>query len=62
MTPLDDPDDPCASPCIGDCTIQPASGLCVGCARTMQEIMAWPSLGTDRKREILAQLETRRQG
>lgn len=42
------PDRP-LSPCINICKMHPASGLCVGCLRTMDEIITWGSL-TDRQR------------
>ena len=35
-----------ASPCIQICIIEPSDGLCVGCARTLDEIAGWSS---DRK-------------
>lgn len=41
------------SPCIKTCTIDPASALCRGCARTIDEIMAWPSANAVQKYAIL---------
>ena len=38
------------SPCINVCRIDAASGLCVGCARTLDEIAAWSSLDDAGKR------------
>ena len=32
------------SPCISVCRMDPASGLCQGCLRTIDEIVAWGSL------------------
>lgn len=29
------------SPCVNVCDIDEASGLCVGCARTIDEIVGW---------------------
>lgn len=49
-----------ASPCIGACSIDAATGWCVGCARTREEIAAWPSASDERKRAILAGLPARR--
>jgi predicted Fe-S protein YdhL (DUF1289 family) len=37
-----------------------ASGLCVGCARTLDEIAAWSVLDDDARRAILAALPARR--
>jgi uncharacterized protein len=33
-----------ASPCIAQCKINDASGLCQGCWRTIEEITAWSSM------------------
>jgi predicted Fe-S protein YdhL (DUF1289 family) len=40
--------------------MDPASGLCVGCHRTIDEIAAWSSLSEDAKRAVWAQLGERR--
>ena len=32
---------PIASPCTGVCRLDPASNLCLGCARTADEITSW---------------------
>jgi len=53
----DHPDVP--SPCIQVCRIDPRSGLCVGCLRTMDEIVAWPSLDAEGKMRVLQALEGR---
>jgi len=49
-----------ASPCTGLCRIAPATGWCEGCARTLEEIAAWPKLSLSGKRVILARLAQRR--
>jgi uncharacterized protein len=36
-----------------------AKGLCVGCHRTIDEIIEWPRAGEARRREILRELESR---
>lgn len=36
---------PLLSPCVSACRIDPASDLCTGCGRTLDEIAAW-STGT----------------
>ena len=51
---------PVASPCINVCKMDPASGLCVGCARTLDEIARWGQASEVEKRHILAQLPARR--
>jgi hypothetical protein len=48
------------SPCISVCTMDAATGLCVGCCRTLDEIAAWSVLDADAKRAVLAALPARR--
>jgi uncharacterized protein len=47
------------SPCIDICRLD-AQGLCVGCRRTIDEIVEWPRASEARRREILHELEVRR--
>ena len=35
---------PAPSPCVSVCQMDPASGLCAGCLRSLQEIGAWSAL------------------
>jgi predicted Fe-S protein YdhL (DUF1289 family) len=49
-----------ASPCVSVCRIDEASGLCVGCLRTLDEIAAWSVMDDDAKRAVLAALPGRR--
>ena len=49
-----------ASPCTSVCRIDDASGLCVGCLRTLDEIAAWSVLDDDARRTVLASLPARR--
>lgn len=48
------------SPCVHVCLMDYAAGHCTGCFRTLDEIASWTTCTSDRKREILATLETRR--
>ena len=48
------------SPCINVCVIDPASGLCMGCARTLDEIARWAGMSDAEREAVLAQLETRK--
>jgi uncharacterized protein len=48
------------SPCVDVCVIDPDSGLCEGCARTLEEIAGWAAYSTDERRRIMAELERRR--
>jgi predicted Fe-S protein YdhL (DUF1289 family) len=50
-----------SSPCTGVCRLNAASGWCIGCARTIDEIAAWPSLSAEARRAVLARLPGRRQ-
>jgi uncharacterized protein len=52
---------PPLSPCIAVCVLDPKSGYCRGCFRTIDEIAGWVTLAGDEKRRILALLPLRRQ-
>ncbi len=47
------------SPCISVCQIDDASGLCIGCRRSLDEIRDWPILTAEEKRALLARLPGR---
>ena len=49
-----------ASPCISVCVMDAASGLCIGCWRSLDEIAAWSVLDADAKRGVLAAIRERR--
>jgi uncharacterized protein len=49
------------SPCIGVCIIDPASGFCLGCARTIPEIAGWLEFSAEEKQRILATLPERQE-
>ncbi|MHB8722067.1 MAG: DUF1289 domain-containing protein [Steroidobacteraceae bacterium] len=46
------------SPCVDICRLD-ARGLCIGCRRTIEEIMEWPSASAARRRQILGDLTLR---
>lgn len=48
------------SPCIAVCVLDPATGYCRGCFRTISEISRWVLLEGEEKRRILAALPVRR--
>jgi predicted Fe-S protein YdhL (DUF1289 family) len=48
------------SPCIGVCRLDPASGLCAGCMRTLDEIAAWPAASDAERLAIVQRLRARR--
>jgi predicted Fe-S protein YdhL (DUF1289 family) len=54
--------DPLESPCIGVCTIAPASGLCRGCLRTIDEIARWRDMDKPERARVLAACDARRAG
>lgn len=47
------------SPCVRICVMDPVSGLCRGCARTLDEIVAWSTMTPDRRRTIMRELDQR---
>jgi predicted Fe-S protein YdhL (DUF1289 family)/8-oxo-dGTP pyrophosphatase MutT (NUDIX family) len=49
---------PTLSPCIGLCTMG-GDGLCRGCLRTLQEIVAWPQMGDDARTALMERLSQR---
>jgi len=50
---------PIASPCNKVCTIDPRSGLCRGCGRTLTEIAQWGALSDSERERIMAELPQR---
>ena len=49
------------SPCVGVCIIDPASGYCLGCARTIPEIAGWLDFTPEEKRRLLETLAERKE-
>ncbi len=48
------------SPCTGVCELDPASGFCRGCLRTLQEIARWGGLSLSERRMVKSTLAERR--
>ncbi len=48
------------SPCISVCRIEPSSGLCEGCLRTLDEIAQWGSMDDDARQAVLRAIDARR--
>ena len=48
------------SPCVKICVIHPETRLCVGCARSIDEISAWSRLTPEARSTIMADLPTRK--
>ena len=50
-----------ATPCIKVCVVDGASGLCLGCYRTLGEIGGWSGLNDQQRAEIMTELPGRRE-
>lgn len=50
------------SPCNGVCRIEAASGCCVGCTRTFDEIVAWQNLDDAARWAVWERIAARRHG
>jgi len=50
---------PIVSPCISVCVIDPDSGLCRGCKRTLDEIARWVMMNEEQRLAVLDALPTR---
>ncbi|WP_424179520.1 DUF1289 domain-containing protein [Yoonia sp. TsM2_T14_4] len=48
------------SPCIKICVIQPATRLCTGCLRTIDEISAWSRMTQEARAAVMADLPARK--
>ena len=49
-----------ASPCIGTCRIDPASGFCAGCLRNLDEIATWRGMTDAQRQAVNAALPARK--
>ncbi|MEM6488641.1 MAG: DUF1289 domain-containing protein [Pseudomonadota bacterium] len=47
------------SPCVQLCMLHPETGLCVGCARTGNEIASWSRLTPAERRTVMESLPSR---
>lgn len=50
---------PVPSPCINVCEMTPETGLCRGCLRTIDEIVAWGGASDADKRAVWAEIRRR---
>jgi len=48
------------SPCVKVCQMDPQRGLCLGCARTLDEIARWGAMSDGERDEVLAELPFRK--
>ncbi len=51
-----------ATPCVKVCVVDGASGLCLGCWRTLAEIGGWSGFTDAERAAILAELPVRSAG
>ncbi len=51
---------PIATPCIKVCAVDGATGLCFGCARSMNEIARWAVMSAAEREAVMAELPARR--
>ncbi|MFK0300199.1 DUF1289 domain-containing protein [Brevundimonas sp. NPDC090276] len=49
-----------ATPCVMICTVDGASGLCLGCLRTLPEIATWSRMSDEERAQIMGELDGRR--
>jgi len=47
------------TPCVNLCTVNPATKICQGCKRTLDEIASWIHLTDNQRQEIVNQLKFR---
>jgi hypothetical protein len=47
------------SPCVGVCSIDSQSDLCIGCLRTSSEIAVWPQIDKKRAYQIMKEIKGR---
>jgi predicted Fe-S protein YdhL (DUF1289 family) len=50
---------PISTPCRNICVVDPRSGLCTGCGRSLDEIASWGRLGEPERRAIMVELPRR---
>lgn len=48
------------SPCVKLCVLHPVTGLCLGCARSRDEIAGWAAMSAEQRQRILDALPQRR--
>lgn len=47
------------SPCVSVCTMDPQTGLCAGCWRSLDEIGAWSRMPDESKRQVWQRIQQR---
>jgi predicted Fe-S protein YdhL (DUF1289 family) len=49
------------SPCNRVCTLDPLSGICLGCGRSLAEITRWTEMSDAERERLMADLDRRLQ-
>lgn len=60
MMTLRDTAIPVRSPCVRECFLDPATQLCRGCSRTIEEITQWNLISDTERQKILESVRARR--
>jgi predicted Fe-S protein YdhL (DUF1289 family) len=47
------------SPCNRVCTLDPASGICLGCGRSLAEIARWTQMSDAERERLMSDLDRR---
>ena len=47
------------SPCVQVCVVHPETRLCIGCARSIDEIGRWSRMTAEERRAVMAELSGR---
>jgi len=58
--PAPGPPRPIKTPCIQVCAVDDASGLCLGCFRTLAEIAGWSRMTDAERDRVIGQAPARR--
>jgi predicted Fe-S protein YdhL (DUF1289 family) len=48
-----------ATPCVKICVVDPLSGRCIGCGRTIAEISLWPEMTDEQRHAVMSGLSAR---
>lgn len=49
-----------ATPCVQVCIVEPTTGFCLGCKRTLPEIAQWSRFTDEQRAGIMAELPERK--
>ncbi len=49
------------SPCVKVCIMDPQRDVCMGCARTLDEIARWGLMSEEERNAVMAELPARRE-